>query len=38
VQMLAISDAALQKKLDAFKIQLAEESRAKNRTLAKSQG
>ena len=33
VQMLAISDAALQKDLDAFKIKLAEESRAKNRTL-----
>jgi len=38
VQILAISDASLQKELDAFKIKLAEESRAKNKTLAGSQG
>ena len=38
VQILAVGDAAWQKRLDAFKIQLAKESRAKNRTLAKSQG
>jgi 5-(carboxyamino)imidazole ribonucleotide mutase len=34
VQILAIADAALQKKLDQFKEKLAEESRAKNKSLA----
>jgi len=34
VQILAVADAALQKKLVAFKARLAEESRAKNRKLA----
>ena len=34
VQILAVSDAALQTKLAAFKEKLAEESRAKNRHLA----
>lgn len=34
VQVLAVSDAALQTKLSAFKEKLAEESRAKNRNLA----
>ena len=34
VQILAVGDAALQKKLAAFKVKLAEESRAKNKTLA----
>jgi 5-(carboxyamino)imidazole ribonucleotide mutase len=34
VQILAVGDAALQKKLVAFKARLAEESRAKNRNLA----
>lgn len=34
VQILAVGDAALQKKLLAFKARLAEESRAKNRKLA----
>jgi len=33
VQILALGDAALRKKLDAFKIKLAEESRAKNQNL-----
>jgi 5-(carboxyamino)imidazole ribonucleotide mutase len=33
-QILAVGDAALQKKLVAFKARLAEESRAKNRGLA----
>ncbi len=33
VQMLALGQPALQKKLDAFKERLAEESRAKNRKL-----
>ena len=33
VQILGVGDAALQKKLLAFKARLAEESRAKNRTL-----
>jgi 5-(carboxyamino)imidazole ribonucleotide mutase len=33
VQILAVGDAALQKKLVAFKARLAEESRAKNRKL-----
>ena len=33
VQILAVGDAALQKKFLAFKSRLAEESRAKNRTL-----
>lgn len=32
-QILAVADAELQKKLADFKIKLAEESRAKNRTL-----
>jgi hypothetical protein len=36
--MLSISDASLQKELYSFKIKLAEESRAKNKTLAGSQG
>ena len=36
VQILAVGDATLQKKLDRFKIKLAEESRAKNKTLAQS--
>jgi 5-(carboxyamino)imidazole ribonucleotide mutase len=35
VQILAVGDAALQKKVLAFKAHLAEESRAKNRKLAK---
>jgi phosphoribosylcarboxyaminoimidazole (NCAIR) mutase len=34
VQIMAVGDAALQKKLLAFKRRLAEESRAKNRNLA----
>ena len=34
VQILAVADAALQKKLVAFKARLAEESRAKNSKLA----
>jgi 5-(carboxyamino)imidazole ribonucleotide mutase len=34
VQILAVSDARLQKALADFKLKLAEESRAKNRTLA----
>ena len=33
VQILATADAALQKKLEQFKEKLAEESRAKNKTL-----
>ena len=33
VQILAVGDPALQKKLSGFKIKLAEESRAKNRAL-----
>jgi 5-(carboxyamino)imidazole ribonucleotide mutase len=36
VQILAVGDAALQKKLLAFKARLAEESRAKNRSLRRS--
>ena len=34
VQILATTDVALQKKLEQFKAKLAEESRAKNKTLA----
>jgi 5-(carboxyamino)imidazole ribonucleotide mutase len=34
VQILATADAALQKKLEKFKEKLAQESRAKNKTLA----
>jgi len=37
VQVLAVSDAALQTKLAAFKEKLAEESRAKNRNLGRVQ-
>lgn len=33
-QILGVSDEAMQKKLDQFKVKLAEESRAKNNTLA----
>jgi 5-(carboxyamino)imidazole ribonucleotide mutase len=33
-QILAVGDDAMQKKLDQFKLKLAEESRAKNKTLA----
>lgn len=33
-QIIGSGDAALQKKLDEFKLRLAEESRAKNKTLA----
>jgi 5-(carboxyamino)imidazole ribonucleotide mutase len=33
-QILGVADDALQKKLDQFKLKLAEESRAKNKTLA----
>jgi hypothetical protein len=33
---LAVGDAELQKKMVAFKGRLAEESRAKNKTLGKS--
>ncbi|MCL4785477.1 MAG: 5-(carboxyamino)imidazole ribonucleotide mutase [Verrucomicrobia bacterium] len=33
-QVLGVSDEAMQKKLDQFKVTLAEESRAKNKTLA----
>ncbi len=33
-QILGVSDEAMQKKLDQFKVKLAEESRAKNKTLA----
>lgn len=33
VQILACGDATLQTKLDAFKVRLTEESRAKNKTL-----
>ena len=36
VQILAVGDAALQKKFLAFKERLAEESRAKNRSLRES--
>jgi 5-(carboxyamino)imidazole ribonucleotide mutase len=36
VQILATADTALQKKLEAFKLTLAEESRAKNMTLKTS--
>jgi 5-(carboxyamino)imidazole ribonucleotide mutase len=35
IQMLALGDASLQPKLVAFKARLAEESRAKNRSLAR---
>jgi 5-(carboxyamino)imidazole ribonucleotide mutase len=34
VKILAVGDAALQKKVLAFKARLAEESRAKNKNLA----
>ena len=34
-QILGVGDAEMQKKLDHYKIKLAEESRAKNRTLQK---
>ena len=34
VQILAVGDAGLQKALDAFKIRLRDESRAKNKNLA----
>ena len=34
VQILAVGNKTLQKALDAFKIRLQEESRAKNKTLA----
>lgn len=34
VQILAVADTALEKKLDQFRVKLAEESRAKNKTLA----
>jgi 5-(carboxyamino)imidazole ribonucleotide mutase len=34
VQILAVGNPALQKKLAAFKVKLADESRAKNKTLA----
>jgi 5-(carboxyamino)imidazole ribonucleotide mutase len=37
-QIIGIGDAVMQRKLDAFKAKLAEDSRAKNKTLAKSQG
>lgn len=33
-QIIGSGDAAMQKRLDAFKLKLAEESRAKNKTLA----
>jgi 5-(carboxyamino)imidazole ribonucleotide mutase len=33
-QIIGSGDAAMQQKLDAFKLKLAEESRAKNKTLA----
>ena len=33
-QIIGSCDAAMQKRLDAFKLKLAEESRAKNKTLA----
>jgi 5-(carboxyamino)imidazole ribonucleotide mutase len=33
-QILGVNDAEMQKKLDQFKVKLAEESRAKNKTLA----
>jgi 5-(carboxyamino)imidazole ribonucleotide mutase len=36
VQILATNDAGLQKKLESFKTRLAEDSRAKNKTLAAS--
>src|SRR5436190_17170951 len=35
VQILAVSDARLQKAMADFKVKLAEESRAKNKTLAR---
>lgn len=35
-QIIGSGDAVMQKKLDDFKLKLAEESRAKNKTLAKS--
>jgi 5-(carboxyamino)imidazole ribonucleotide mutase len=35
-QIIGSGDAAIQKKLDQFKVKLAEESRAKNKTLAGS--
>ena len=34
VQILGVADEAVQKKLAAFKVKLADESRAKNKTLA----
>lgn len=36
VQILALGNAALQRKLEQFKVRLAEESRAKNRKLTES--
>ena len=36
-QIIGSGDAAMQSKLDAFKVKLAEESRAKNKTLAARQ-
>lgn len=36
IQILAGNDARLRRRLDAFKLKLAAESRAKNRTLAKA--
>jgi len=36
-QILGLGDDAMQKKLDQFKLKLAEESRAKNKTLARRQ-
>jgi 5-(carboxyamino)imidazole ribonucleotide mutase len=38
VQVLAVGDKALQGKLSEFKLKLAEESRAKNKTLAQQVG
>src|SRR5215471_14902956 len=38
VKILAVGNAGLQKKVLAFKARLAEESRAKNRNLARMQG
>ena len=35
-QILGCGDAAMQQQLDAFKVKLTEESRAKNQTLAKT--
>lgn len=36
-QILSLGDDAMQKKLDQFKLKLAEESRAKNKTLTRRQ-